>query len=87
MRTLLNADDYRGRARKILPRGLFEYIDRGTEDETALRRLRASLDRITLMPSVLTGHDQRSLETTLLGQRLAAPLVVAPTGLGRPRRA
>lgn len=81
MQKLLNADDYRGRARKILPRGLFEYIDRGTEDETALRRLRASLDGITLMPSVLTGHDKRSLETTLLGQRLGAPLVVAPTAL------
>jgi isopentenyl diphosphate isomerase/L-lactate dehydrogenase-like FMN-dependent dehydrogenase len=81
MRTLLNADDYRGRARKILPRGLFEYIDRGTEDELALGRLRSSLDGITLMPSVLTGHDRRDLDTALLGQRLAAPLVVAPTAL------
>src|SRR5262249_48918611 len=40
-----------------------------------------SLDGITLMPSVLTGHDSRDLGTTLLGQRLAAPLVVAPTAL------
>ena len=81
MQTLLNADDYRGRAREILPRGLFEYIDRGTEDEIALRRLRASLDGITLLPSVLTGHDRRDLDTTLLGQHLAAPLVLAPTAL------
>ncbi|EJN12032.1 alpha-hydroxyacid dehydrogenase, FMN-dependent L-lactate dehydrogenase [Bradyrhizobium sp. YR681] len=81
MRMLLNADDYRSRARKFLPRGLFDYIDRGTEDEVALRRLRASLDEITLMPSVLTGHDRRSFDTALLGQRLAVPLVVAPTAL------
>lgn len=78
---LLNADDYRSRARKFLPRGLFEYIDRGTEDEVALQRLRASFDAITLTPSVLTGHDRRSFDTTLLGRRLAAPLVVAPTAL------
>ncbi|GLR88786.1 hypothetical protein GCM10007857_54990 [Bradyrhizobium iriomotense] len=81
MRALLNADDYRGVAQKFLPRGLFDYIDRGTEDEVALKRLRASLDEITLTPSVLTGHDRRSFDTTLLGRRLAAPLIVAPTAL------
>lgn len=81
MAPLLNADDYRLRARKVLPRGLFEYIDRGTEDETALRRIREGLDAITLRPSVLTGHGKRALEIDLLGQRLAAPLAVAPTAL------
>ncbi|WP_271504453.1 alpha-hydroxy acid oxidase [Bradyrhizobium sp. CCBAU 11357] len=78
---LLNASDYRRRARRFLPRGLFEYIDRGSEDETALTRLRASLDAITLLPTVLTGRDRRDLDTVLFGQRLAAPLVVAPTAL------
>jgi L-lactate dehydrogenase (cytochrome) len=43
--------------------------------------LRGSLDGITLLPSVLTGHDRRNLEATLLGKRIAAPLVVAPTAL------
>jgi len=81
MRHLLNAADYRRYARRRLPRGLFEYIDRGTEDEVALRRLRASLDAITLVPSVLTGHDRRDLATTLLGAPVAAPIVVAPTAL------
>ena len=81
MPMLLNADDYRSRARQMLPRGLFDYIDRGTEDETALGRLRASLDGITLMPAVLTGHSERDLDTTLLGARSAAPLAVAPTAL------
>ncbi len=81
MPALLNADDYRHRARRILPRGLFDYIDRGTEDEKALLRLRSSLDAITLTPSVLTGHRERSLATRLLDQDLSAPLVIAPTAL------
>ncbi|MBW7970576.1 alpha-hydroxy acid oxidase [Bradyrhizobium sp. BR 10289] len=81
MPMLLNGSDYRRRARRFLPRGLFEYIDRGSEDETALTRLRASLDAITLLPAVLTGHDRRDLDTVLFGQRIAAPLVVAPTAL------
>lgn len=81
MAALLNADDFRRRARRVLPRGLFEYIDRGTEDELALRRLRSSLDAVTLTPSVLTGHRARSMATTLFSRDLSAPLVVAPTAL------
>ncbi|MCK1543933.1 alpha-hydroxy-acid oxidizing protein [Bradyrhizobium sp. 160] len=81
MPMLLNASDYRRRARRFLPRGLFDYIDRGSEDETALTRLRASLDAITLVPAVLTGQDRRDLDTVSFGRRIAAPLVVAPTAL------
>lgn len=81
MSPLLNTDDYRRRARQLLPRGLFEYIDRGTEDEGALRRLRESLDEVTLLPSVLAGHDNRQLHTIVFGKRVAAPLVIAPTAL------
>ena len=78
---LLNAEDYRDRARRILPRGLFEYIDRGTEDELALRRIRQSLDAIILRPSALSGHDSRDIGTTLMGKKFPTPLVVAPTAL------
>lgn len=78
---LLNAADYREKARRRLPRGLFEYIDRGTEDEQALTRLRGSLDAVTLRPSVLSGHASRDAGTTLFGKGLPTPLVVAPTAL------
>ena len=78
---LLNAQDYRRRARRRLPKGLFEYIDRGTEDEVALRQLRRSLDAITLTPSVLTGVTDPQLGIDILGRPCGAPLVVAPTAL------
>lgn len=81
MAQLLNAQDYRRRARRRLPWGLFEYIDRGTEDEVALAALRASLDAITLLPSVLTGYAERHLDSALMGRPVAAPIVVAPTAL------
>lgn len=80
-RQMLNAEDYRQRARRLLPRGLFEYIDRGTEDENALRRIRSALDDIALSPSVLTGHRQRDTSVELWGRRRATPLVIAPTAL------
>lgn len=81
MRLMLNIDDYRAEARRVLPRGLFEYIDRGTEDEVALARLRNALDGVVLQPSVLTGHVHPNLSTMALGKTLSAPIVVAPTAL------
>lgn len=47
----------------------------------ALMRLRASLDAIALLPAVLTGHDRRDLDTVLFGQKIVAPLILAPTAL------
>ncbi|GBQ29676.1 alpha-hydroxy-acid oxidizing protein [Gluconacetobacter azotocaptans] len=81
MPSLLNYDDYRARAKSVLPRGLFEYIDRGTEDENALRYLRQSFDRVMLMPSVLAGAPVVDLSTPLFGHTSALPIAIAPTAL------
>ncbi|WMS43927.1 alpha-hydroxy acid oxidase [Acuticoccus sp. MNP-M23] len=78
---LLNAHDFRARARRRLPRGVFEYIDRGTEDERALGNLRSALDAITLEPRVLNGPGIVPLATQLFGRKVAAPLVIAPTAM------
>ncbi|MFK0387062.1 alpha-hydroxy acid oxidase [Agrobacterium sp. NPDC090273] len=77
----LNARDFRQAAKRRLPKSLFEYIDRGAEDERALARLRESLDAIEMVPSVLTGHRERDLRTEILGREQAMPLIVAPTAL------
>lgn len=84
---LLNFHDYRAVARRRLPRFLFDYIDRGAEDETAPRRHRAELDALTLMPRMLTAHPRRDLSVRVFGQTQPLPLIVAPTalaGLVRP---
>jgi len=78
---LLNFHDYRTQARRRLPRFLFEYIDRGAEDETAPRAHRADLDALRLLPDMLTGHAERDLSVNVLGRRLPLPLIVAPTAL------
>ncbi|MBA8821825.1 alpha-hydroxy-acid oxidizing enzyme [Ochrobactrum sp. P6BS-III] len=81
MNSLLNAAEYREAARRFLPKGLFEYIDRGTEDELALGNLRQDLDRIRLEPRVLRGTTEPDLSTTLLGKKYSTPIVIAPTAL------
>jgi isopentenyl diphosphate isomerase/L-lactate dehydrogenase-like FMN-dependent dehydrogenase len=67
-------------ARKRLPKGLFEFIDRGTEDEFAIVNNCQAFDRIKLKPRVLTDVSSRNSSTTLFGESLGLPLAIAPTG-------
>src|SRR5690606_9320093 len=76
----LNIADLRQLARRRLPRGLFEFVDRGTEDEVALRNNRAAFERIKLVPRGLVDVSARSQAVTLFGRTQKMPLVVAPTG-------
>lgn len=75
-----NIADLRELARRRLPRGIFEFIDRGAEDEVSLRNNRAAFERIRLNPRVLVDVSQRSQEITLFGKPQKMPLVIAPTG-------
>ena len=77
----INIDDLRERARRRLPRAVFDYIDGGAEDELTLRRNREGFERITFRPRVLVDASARDQSTTVLGQRLETPLILAPTGL------
>jgi len=78
---LLTIDDLRRASRRRLPRAVFDFIDGGAEDEVTLRRNRRAFERFALVPRVLVDVHQVELETTVLGERVAAPLVLAPTGL------
>lgn len=80
MRTAHNIEDLRRQAMRRLPRGIFEYIDRGSEDEVALRENRAAFERIRLRPRMLVDVSGRSTAATILGQEHAMPAIVAPTG-------
>lgn len=75
-----NIEDLRAMARKRLPKGLFEFIDRGSEDEKALKENRAAFDRIVFYPQVLKDVSQRSLGIELFGKSAKFPIAVAPTG-------
>lgn len=66
-------------ARRRMPRGIFEYIDRGTEQETALSHIRASLDRTKIVPRVLSGGAQRDLRVEIFGRTMPYPFMIAPT--------
>ncbi len=81
LRTAYNIADLCGIARGRVPNGLFEFVDRGTEDEVSLRNNRAVFERIRLKPRTLVGVSDRNQEITLFGNRHKMPVVIAPTGI------
>lgn len=75
--------DLRRMARRRLPRGVFDYIDGGAEDERTMTANEAGFARLRFRPRVLRDVSKIDTTTTLLGRPLPLPLVLAPTGFTR----
>jgi len=76
----LTASGLEERARELLSAEAFGYVAGGAGSEATMAANRAALDRRRLIPRHLRGVAIRSLETELLGARLAAPVLLAPIG-------
>ncbi len=83
LRGAASIDDLRRLAKRRLPGGVFDYIDGGAESERTLAENVSGFTRLTFQPRVLRRVAQIDTATTLLGQPLALPMVLAPTGFTR----
>lgn len=75
-----NIEDLRALAQRRLPKGLFQFVDRGSEDEVSLNGNRAGFERLRFTTEVLVDVSARSTQMELFGKSASMPLVVAPTG-------
>ncbi len=75
-----NVFDLREAAKRRLPKAVFEFVDRSTEDELALRNNRAAFEKIKLKHRALVDVSARSTTTTLFGKEISLPMAIAPTG-------
>ena len=78
-RPLVNVYDFEAEATLRLSPHVLDYYAGGALDEVTLCENRAAYQRIPLYFRVLAGLRERSLETTVLGQRVSMPILVAPT--------
>src|SRR3954464_1272413 len=67
-------------ARQKLPQELWDHLSGGADSETTLRRNRLALDALALRQRVLVNVADIDLTTTVLGQKLASPVFLAPVG-------
>ncbi|BCJ56712.1 alpha-hydroxy acid oxidase [Micromonospora endophytica] len=75
--------DFAQRARAVLPPEVWDYLDGGSGTEVTLEANRSALDRVGVLPRVLTGVATASLRTRLLGREYAMPVGVAPMAYQR----
>lgn len=79
--SITNIADLRERARGRIPRAIFDYADRGSYDEITLRANRRDLEALRFRQRVMVDVSTRRLGTTVVGQPVAIPVCIAPTGL------
>jgi isopentenyl diphosphate isomerase/L-lactate dehydrogenase-like FMN-dependent dehydrogenase len=80
-RKLYSIEAYRQRARKRLPRMVFDFIDGGALDEHTLRRNRESLDSVMLTQRILVDVAHVDTSVRLLDIDLKLPILVSPMGI------
>ena len=73
--------DLKARARRRLPRFVWDFLDSGTGTEATQRRNRAALDAVLMMPSVLHGEIACETAVDFLGARFDLPVGMAPVGM------
>jgi L-lactate dehydrogenase (cytochrome) len=81
MKPITCIEDLRGLARRQVPKAFFDYVDSGSYNEETLRANRADLEAIKLRQRVMVDVSERSLATTIVGQKVSAPFALAPIGL------
>lgn len=80
---VVNIHDLRERARRRLPKVVFDYLDGGAESEVTLRENCRIFDDVMFRPRQAIAVSQCDLSTQVLGQDLAFPAILAPVGYSR----
>jgi len=79
----VTVEDFIPLAKAKLPKATFDYISTGSEDEVTLHNNVEAFRRMRLLPPLMHGVNKVNLETTVLGQRIAMPIMLAPVAVQR----
>lgn len=74
-------EDLRVLAKRRVPKMFYEYADSGSWTESTYRNNASDFARIRLRQKVAVNMENRSLASTMIGQDVAMPVALAPTGL------
>jgi len=81
MPAITNIEDLRILAKKRVPRMFYDYADSGSWTESTYRANSDDFQSIKLRQRVAVNMENRSTATTMIGQNVAMPVAIAPTGL------
>ncbi len=81
MKNITCIEDLRQIHKRRVPKAFFDYADRGSYAEETLRANRSDMEQIKFRQRILVDVAARSMNTTILGEPAALPLILAPIGL------
>jgi L-lactate dehydrogenase (cytochrome) len=81
MPVITTIEDLRVLAEKRVPRMFYDYADSGSYTESTYRSNETDFSRIKLRQRVAVNMEGRSTASTMVGQKVAMPVAIAPTGL------
>ena len=81
MPVITNIEDLRILAQKRVPRMFYDYADSGSWTESTYRANEADFDKLLFRQRVAINMENRTTRTTMIGQEVAMPVAIAPTGL------
>ncbi|THC42498.1 alpha-hydroxy acid oxidase [Massilia sp. Mn16-1_5] len=81
MSIITTIEDLRVLAKRRVPRMFYDYADAGSWTESTYRANEADFARIKFRQRVAVNLENRSLKSTMIGQEVAMPVALAPTGL------
>ena len=67
-------------ARERTVKDMWDFIDGAAFDEVSKRRNESKFEELTLNPSFLVDVSERDLSTTILGEKIDFPIMIAPAG-------
>src|SRR6187431_1942255 len=81
MAVVTHIEDLRVLAKKRVPRMFYDYADSGSWTESTYRANESDFDRIKFRQRVAVNMENRTTRTKMLGEDVAMPVAIAPTGL------
>ena len=81
MTVITTIEDLRVLAQRRVPRMFYDYADSGSWTESTYRANESDFQKIKLRQRVAVNMEGRSTATTMIGQPVAMPVAIAPTGL------
>jgi 4-hydroxymandelate oxidase len=80
MEKIINLKSLEGKARNEMPKMAFDFVAGGAEDELTLKGNIQAWEEIRFLPRMLNGAPERNLKTTVLGEPVDFPILMAPMG-------
>ncbi|WP_314306776.1 alpha-hydroxy acid oxidase, partial [Capnocytophaga gingivalis] len=77
---MTNIEDLRVVCKRNVPKMFYEYVDTGSWTQATYRENVSDFNPIKFKQRILVDMDNRTLETTLLGQKVKFPAMTAPVG-------